>query len=345
MSNLAFFFASLARTLRRVGSMGIGLFVLSMILNPFFSTPTTFAATTHPHFSSRVQIDGSVSAFQIFGGLGGPASGFVLGSDGNLWGEFGPFGSVPPRRFLLDQNVRSFVEPNSASVFVLDGNGNVWNDHITLLSQGPVPPARELVDGFASAIFPLNSSNVLVLRNDNSLWLEQGPFGNSTIRTEVDINVKAVQFVRAVPIFEFVVLGTDGSLWDELGPFNRIPPARTLIDRPVSAFQSVSPTEVIALRSDNNLYDERAPFGGVPQATHIDTTVRAFAISNDFTTARTIFVEGLDGNLWNEIGPFGSVPPRRTFVDGSVLRFGTVINDDTTLAVEGNDSKLWLETL
>src|ERR1700722_11581609 len=67
---------------------------------------------------SRVQVDGSVG--NLFSQLGGnriwrpafqPLNSneiFVLGGDGNLWYEKGPWGNVPPNRVQVDGSVDQF---------------------------------------------------------------------------------------------------------------------------------------------------------------------------------------------------------------------------------------------
>jgi hypothetical protein len=68
----------------------------------------------------------------------------VLGTNGNLWLEQGPFGTVPPPRQQVDGNVRTFQALSATEVLVLGTNGNLW------LEQGPfgtVPPPRQQIDG------------------------------------------------------------------------------------------------------------------------------------------------------------------------------------------------------
>ena len=52
----------------------------------------------------RDQVDGNVAAFQALS----PTEAYVLGTDGNLWHETGPFGHVPPTRQQVDGNVAAF---------------------------------------------------------------------------------------------------------------------------------------------------------------------------------------------------------------------------------------------
>ena len=70
---------------------------------------------------------------------------FVLGADGNLWFEEPPFGTVPPARQQVDQNVRSFrlIEDSTQNLLALGVDGNLW------LEQGPfgkAPPTRQQID-------------------------------------------------------------------------------------------------------------------------------------------------------------------------------------------------------
>lgn len=69
---------------------------------------------------------------------------WVLGTDGKLWLEQGPFGHVPPQRQQIDGNVRAFQPLDLQHVLVLGTDGKLW------LEQGPfghVPPQRQQIDG------------------------------------------------------------------------------------------------------------------------------------------------------------------------------------------------------
>ena len=65
----------------------------------------------------------------------------ILGTDGNLWLEQAPFGTVPPKR---DGNVMEFAASDSQNVLVLGADGKLWLERAPF---GKVPPARQLVDG------------------------------------------------------------------------------------------------------------------------------------------------------------------------------------------------------
>ena len=95
----------------------------------------------------------------------------VLGSDGNLWIENGPFArTVPPPRLQVDGNVASFQALSTSDIFVLGSNGNLWLEH----PNGAVPPPRTQVDGNVAAFQALSASVVFVLGTDGKLWREIG---------------------------------------------------------------------------------------------------------------------------------------------------------------------------
>jgi hypothetical protein len=69
---------------------------------------------------------------------------FVLGTDGSLWLEQGPFGHVPPPRQQIDASVMEFTATDEDNVLVLGTDGRLWWE------QAPwneVPPKRQLIDG------------------------------------------------------------------------------------------------------------------------------------------------------------------------------------------------------
>jgi hypothetical protein len=197
---------------------------------------------------------------------------FVLGLDGNLWLEHGPYGAPPPARVQVDANVVAFQPLSDSEVLVLGSDGNLWLEHGPFGQQ--VPPVRQQVDGnvfipapVASGQIPvvcsfqaLSDTEVFVLGFDGNLWLEHGPFGQQIppIRQQVDGNVLAFQALSDTEAF---VLGTDGNLWLEHGPFGQVPPPREQVDGNVVAFQALSDTEVFVLGFDGNLWLESGPFG------------------------------------------------------------------------------------
>jgi hypothetical protein len=75
----------------------------------------------------------------------------VLGTNGNLWLEHGPFGVVPPSREQVDGNVeafQAFSDLSDTEVLVLGTNGNLWLEHSP---WNVVPPARQQIDGNVSS--------------------------------------------------------------------------------------------------------------------------------------------------------------------------------------------------
>ena len=112
---------------------------------------------------------------------------FVLGSDGNLWLERAPFGTVPPSRQQVDANVLTLQARDIQNVLVLGSDGNLWLEHAPF---GNVPPRPEHVDGAVQAFQGIDSEAVLVLGTDGNLWLEHAPFGNVPPKREkVDATV------------------------------------------------------------------------------------------------------------------------------------------------------------
>jgi hypothetical protein len=77
-----------------------------------------------------------------FQALGAQQS-YVRGSDGNLWLEQGPFGTVPPARVQVDGTVQAFQALDSQTVVVLAIDGTLW---LELAPFGNVPPRRLAID-------------------------------------------------------------------------------------------------------------------------------------------------------------------------------------------------------
>jgi hypothetical protein len=259
---------------------------------------------------------------------------YVLGSNGNLWLETGPWGPVPPPRHQVDGNVTSFQALSATEAYVLGSNGNLW---LETGPWGPVPPPRHQVDGNVTNFQALSATEAYVLGSDGNLWLETGPWGTvPPPRHQVDGNVIAFQ---ALSPTEAYVLGSDGNLWLETGPWGTVPPARQQVDGNVIAFQALSATEVFVLGSNGNLWHETGPWGHVPPARQqVDGDVATFqAISS--TEA---YVLGSDGKLWLESGPWGPVPPPRHQVDGDVAAFRAL--SATEAYVLGSNGNLWHET-
>ncbi len=262
---------------------------------------------------------------------------YVLGSNGNLWLEHGPYTTVPPARQQVDADVTTFqsAHDGTGNVLVLDMMNNLWLESPPF---GTVPPARQQVDGGVRAFQSIDSSTVFVLGNDGTLWFETGPF--STVppsRQTVDANVRDFHALSANKV---LVLSTDGNLWIEQTPFGTVPPARVQVDGNVLAFQKAPGSDnIFVLGSDGNLWQEQPPFGSVPPTrVQVDGNVRSFQAMD----SSHVFVLGSDRNLWLEQGPFGVVPPARQQVDARVKAFQAL--DLLHLYTLDVDSNLWLES-
>jgi hypothetical protein len=259
---------------------------------------------------------------------------YVLGSDGSLWLEHSPDGTVwnqtPPPRELVDQNVQGFEALDENNVYVLGADGNLWLEHSVNGKFGQVPPPREQVDGNVASFQAINSGQVYVLGDDGNLWLDSnvgGKFGQvPPPRHQVDANVAA--FV-ALPedLYTIYVLGDDGNLWLEHsvnGSFGQVPPPREHVDGNVTAFQPISYDDVYVLADDGNLWLEHSvngKFGQVPPPREqVDGNVTAFQALSE----SVVFVLSKDGTVWNEHpvnGKFGTVPPPRDHLVASVADF------------------------
>ena len=115
--------------------------------------------------AARQQIDTLVSQYQAIT----DTEIFVLGTDGNLWLEQGPFGVIPPPRKQVDTNVKAFEALSDNELLILDNDDRLW------LASGPfgtVPPQRQEVEENVTAFQAISDTKIIVLTNDSSLWLE-----------------------------------------------------------------------------------------------------------------------------------------------------------------------------
>ena len=277
-----------------------------------------------------------------------PMHAFVLGTDGNLWLETGPWGNISQviqRRQLVDQNVsrifaqvggfrtwRPAFQPLSTSeLYVIRADGSLWYEY------QPVPIAawqKAPVDNDVSQICALDSNTVYVLGSDGNLWLETGPWGSiaNTIqdRLQVDGSVQGFQPLDTDNIF---VLGNDGNLWLEHGPWGNVTNtmnSRRFIDGNVIQFWALNMQQVFVLRKDTSLWLEIGN-NDSPQA--IDNSVVDFQPLD----SNTVFVLGHDGNLWLETGPFGNISEtiaRRKQVSSNVLTFAALNPNDLYIVIE-----------
>lgn len=271
-----------------------------------------------------------------------PMHAFVLGTDGNLWLETGPWGNIGQviqQRQLVDQNVsqifaqvggfrtwRPAFQPLSISeLFAIHTDGSLWFEY------QPVPNAawqRYPVDDDVSQIYALDSNTVYVLGSDGKLWLEIGPWGSiaNTIRDrlQVDGSVQGFQPLDTENIF---VLGNDGNLWLEHGPWGNVANtinSRRFIDGNVLQFWALNMQQVFVCRKDASLWLE---IGNNESPQAIDSNVVDFQPLDP----NTVFVLGRDGNLWLEIGPFGNITEtiaRRKLVGSGVVTFEALNPND-----------------
>jgi hypothetical protein len=296
--------------------------------------------------SRSVQQQARIAAFErrakaptarTFQGLPDLQDILVLGTDHYLWLEQAPFGTVPPVRQRVDNNVQAFqamdtqlVLVHTQHVLVLGIDGKLWLEQAPF---GKIPPVQQQIDKNVRAFQAVNENNIFVLGTDEKLWLEHAPFGNLSRRQQVDAKVLAFQAVNENNIF---VLGTDGKLWLEQGPFRKVPPSRQQIGTDPQTFQAMDIQTVLVLGMDGNLWLEQAPFGHIPPV-QIDGNVEAFQALNE----NNIFVLGTDGKLWLEYAPFVHVPPDRQLVDAYIQAFQA--NDIQRVLVLGIDGSFWLE--
>jgi len=106
---------------------------------------------------SRQQVDANVRSFAA---LAVYVFVWVLGTDGNLWLEFSPFGNVPPSRVLIDSNVLAMQPLDLNDVIVLRTDGTLW------LEQGSSANTfvtRTQIDGNVMEFAAADNSQVLVL--------------------------------------------------------------------------------------------------------------------------------------------------------------------------------------
>jgi hypothetical protein len=295
---------------------------------------------------------------------------FVLGSDGNLWLETGPYGppNIPPFRTPVDGNVdlfAAFQAFSSQQVFVCGSDGDLWLEQgpwgkvpLPDSSYPPGPGSRYQIDGSVAAFWAWSPQEVFVLGRDGNLWLEFG-FGttNPTVpppRTPIDGNVAGFQPLSLQEVF---VLGGDGNLWHELAPFGAVPlpscnggtsGCRNQVDANVLDFWAVDSDHVFVLGTDHNLWLEQGPFG--QQIPPLRTPVDANAALVEAIDADQAFVVGTDDNLWLENSPFGVVPLPpcsqtsgfgqgfrcRDFIFSNVAAFGYFQDAGGMYVVDGN---------
>ena len=282
---------------------------------------------------------------------------WVLGSNGTLWYELGPWGNVPPPRQQVGAGSVLAFSPigQTGQALVLGRDGRLW---LNTVGQSAGPEIDGNVAAFDGNV-TLGQQLAYVLGKDGSLWLERGPWGTvPPSRQIVDRNVQAFQTVNANQVY---VLGDDGNLWLESGPWGVVPPSREKIGGGnIVAFQalaSVAGSGVFVLNSSGDLYLNTVGGGtsgpevgggdilafdvapGSPNQVYVLDRARnvwlntvgqgrtapqidANAVAIQAVDNNHVYVLGANGNLWLEEGPWGAVPPARQLVDGNVGQVG-----------------------
>jgi len=253
---------------------------------------------------------------------------YVLGSDGNLWFETGPFGPnhVPPKRLPIDNNVMAFQALGPNQAVVLGADGNLWLENWPYGDVAQTVKTRLQIDGNVAAFQTVLSSYqncIFVLGNDGSLWHENWPPSGDVTQTiasrqVVDENVKAFW---PLDVYDLVVLGSDGNLWWESIPWGSIEQTmanRRIIDANVIGAQPIDGYNIYVLGADGNLWFEPWPppsantpnfkgWGNVALTVGYRQRVDGNVVAFQAIDVSTTFVLGTDGNLWFETGPWGNV--------------------------------------
>jgi hypothetical protein len=295
----------------------------------------------------------------------------VLGKDGNLWLETGPFTNVSKtlaRRVQIDANVSNlysqvgekriwrtgFQALNAGEVFVLDKDNNLWLEHAPF---NAVPPARTQVDANVETFQAMDLGTVFVLGTDGNLWLVTAPFSKiPPPRQQIDSNVLAFQALDINTVF---VLGRDGNLWLETAPFDNVPPRRKQVDANVIQFWAMDSETVYVLGSDRHLWFETGTFEDMEVTLSDRVEIACFvndfkplrissqgqSVSRHGSSADMVFILDHVGNLWSAQGPYQGgeyTLQTRQFVDSDIVSFGAV--DQGNIFVISGDLNLWNES-
>ncbi len=122
---------------------------------------TNFDGSTAESLGSWT-IDANAGAFQALS----QTQVYVLGSDGILWLETGPWGPIPPSRQKIDANVAAFDAVDASNVYVLGSDGILW---LETGPWGPVPPYRQKIDANVADFQATGVEDVYVLGTDGNL--------------------------------------------------------------------------------------------------------------------------------------------------------------------------------
>jgi hypothetical protein len=265
---------------------------------------------------------------------------YVLGSNGNLWMETGPFGNqIPPPRIQVDGNATGFQALDGNNVVVLGSDRNLWFETWPFGNQ--IPPHRVQVDAgvrlFNTVLSPFGNT-IFVLRTDNSLWSENWP--PSGERQRIASNVVVADF-QPIDVNDVAVLeqGTGNLSWYGL-PWGAGQNPKGQIDVNIRAFQPIDAYNVYVLDNDllHTLFLDTWPASSAPpwqnlqgkNRSIVDSGVTAFQAVD----VNTVFVLGSDGNLWLETSPWGDVSQminRRHQVASKVAAFNVWMDEHNTL--------------
>jgi hypothetical protein len=242
---------------------------------------------------------------------------FVLGSDGNLWLETGPWNGIQhtiDTRKQVDAQVTYFWAVDSKHVFVVGNDGNLWYETAPTPSDvngwgnvQAVIDTRQQVDGRVAEFQVLNSRTLVVEGYGGNLWLETASptsgwsVGNTIgTRKPIDGNVQSFSAVDENTIF---VQGEDNKLWLEKAPWNGVDytiATRIAVDANVSQVQALDANHIMVIGTDGKLWLENGPFANIPQTIGerdlIDVNVYAAGALN---TAELYVIDSF-GNLWFE---------------------------------------------
>jgi hypothetical protein len=246
---------------QQVGGSGLAAFCPVIGTNQVLvlSTNGTLQLNTLGQSPNGPQVDGNVAAFDGNVTLNVQQA-YVLGADGNLWLENGPWGTVPPARQQVDGNVKAFQTIDANYVFVLGTDGKLW------LETGPwgtVPPSRIEIGGgnivAFQALASISGGKVFVLGGDGTLWLNTVG-GGATGQQVGGGNIAAFQ-VAPGSTNQVYVLSTDGTMW-----LNTVGEGATApqIDSNVVSFHAYDVDHVYVLGSNGNLWLEQGPWKNVP---------------------------------------------------------------------------------
>lgn len=297
---------------------------------------------------------------------------YVLGSDGNLWFETGPFGSshIPPPRLQVDGNAAAFQALDANDVVALGSDGNLWLETWPYGDVAETVKTRKQIDGNVGAFEVVQSgygNRVFVLGTDGNLWSETWPPSGDVaqmIATRQHIDSDVRDF-RAMDVNDLTVLGSDGNLWWEGLPFGNVAQTirnRRQIDGNVVAFQPIDGYNIYVLGTDGKLWLETWPVPGpntpnyrawgnvqetINRRKQVDANVAVFQAVD----VNTVFVLGSDGNLWHEMAPWGDVTQTTTtrhHVDANVSAFYVWVDahntlDDWVVFARDTDRNLWHE--